>query len=344
MSAQASLLSPPMILVGGSDDISADLEAARGLLYEPEPSDDDVCRLARILARNDMGGEVWRYARDLGVTKAPRFKLLHDFWTLTGLPADDFSMLDVEIGVWLKARCLWSPGQSVGGSVSTELTVPVIGGWALRVRRTQGVLGVAPVEWLIMPPNPNPRQRRPAKCWALTLNNLDIFARFMREATFAAQTITREASERAAAKRREKMSEAERAAYAREEEARRREQARALQEVTMRALAVEIKVRLQRHGVDLDTITTHAARPDNHGNLVKMWSRTGSAAWALWASVLEDGTIYLTIRPEDGPTRFDAASIADEMCHFEQLDLDPFIRHLAGQPPKMRHNPEEAHP
>lgn len=337
MSAQASLLSPPMVLVGGSDDISADLEAARGLLYEPEPTDDDVCRLARILARNDMGGEVWRYARDLGVTKAPRFKLLHDFWTLTGLPTDDFSMLDVEIGVWLKARCLWSPGQSVGGSVSRELTVPIIGGWALRVRRTQGVLGVAPVEWLIMPPNPNPRQRRPAKCWVLTLNNLDIFARFMREATFAAQTITREASERAAAKRREKMSEAERAAYAREEEARRREQARALQEVTMRALAAEIKVRLQRHGVDLDTITTHAARPDNTGGWVKMWNRKGTVGEMMWATVLEDGRIFLS-------TTSGGAPMHSDLAEFEHLDLDPFIQHLAGQPPKMRHNPEEAHP
>lgn len=323
MSGQLELAPVPMVHASVNADLAQDLDVVRAVMYDPAPSDPDLCRLARVLARHDEGALVWTYAQGLGLKQAPRFMLLHDFWALVGLPTGDLSMTDVEIGVWLKARHLWSPGGSVGGSVSSELTVPVIGGWALRVRRTKAMLGVAPVEWLIMPPNPNPRQRRPSKCWALSLSSLDIFARFMADATHAAQTITRKASERAAAKHREKMSEAERAAYAREEEARRREQARALQEVTMRALAAEIKVRLQRCGVDPDAITTHAARPDNAGGWVKMWSRKGSVGEMVWATVCENGMILLSMTPEGSPTRSDLA-------YFEHLDFDPFIQYLAG--------------
>jgi len=215
MSGQLELAPVPMVHASVNTDLAQDLDVVRAVMYDPAPSDLDLCRLARVLARHDEGALVWTYAHSLGLKHAPRFKLLHDFWGLVGLNTGDLSMLDVEIGVWLKARHLWSPGGSVGGSVSSELTVPVIGGWALRVCRTKGMLGVAPVEWLIMPPNPNPRQRRPSKCWALSLVNLDIFARFMADATVTATVtascISKEAKERLVKRQREALDRAEQA-------------------------------------------------------------------------------------------------------------------------------------
>jgi len=209
MSGQLELAPVPMVHASVNTDLAQDLDVVRAVMYDPAPSDLDLCRLARTLARHDEGALVWTYAQGLGLKQAPRFGLLHDFWALVRLPADDLAMTAVEVGVWLKARGLWSPGGPTGNSpTSRELTIPVIGGWALRVRRSSGALAALPVEWLIMPPNPNPRQRRPSKCWALTLTSLDVFARFMTDATVTASCISKEAKERLAKKRRE-MEEGE---------------------------------------------------------------------------------------------------------------------------------------
>ena len=202
MNAQMELVPVPMIYASVNADLAQDFDVVRSVMYEPAPSDLDVCRLARVLARHDESALVWVYACGLGLKESARFNLLHDLWELVKLPADDLAMTAVEVGVWLKARGLWSPGGPTGDApTSRELTVPVIGGWALRVRRSSGALAALPVEWLIMPPNPNPRQRRPSKCWPLNMTNLDIFARFLGDATVTASSISKVAKERLVKKR-----------------------------------------------------------------------------------------------------------------------------------------------
>jgi hypothetical protein len=162
----------------------------------------------------------------------------------------------------------------------------------------------------------------------LNLVNVDIFARFLEDAAKAAQRHRQEQSERSAKKRAERMNAQAREAWQAQQEELARQQARRLQEAVMRCVGTEIKVRLERLGVDPDGIATHAARFNGQGDLVRTWR--GSAGRVLWGTVNPSGDIHLATRSDDAPNRFDAPPVMDEFGAFDDLDFDPLVRWLAG--------------